>query len=101
MIKHIVMWKLKEENKEQNAIEIKTKLEKLCDLISQIKKIEVGINFNESNAAYDLVLYSEFASVEDLEIYQNNPAHKEVAKLVGQCTITRAVVDFESNYNKN
>lgn len=94
MIKHIVMWKLKEENKEKNAIKIKNDLEALKDKIEELKSIEVGINFNESEAAYDVVLYSEFESKEDLNSYQNNKDHKEVGAFVRTCAIDRKVVDY-------
>ncbi|WP_055071400.1 Dabb family protein [Clostridium massiliamazoniense] len=94
MIKHIVMWKLKEENKENNAMKIKNDLEALKDKIAEVKVIEVGINFNESEAAYDVVLYSEFESKEDLDIYQNNKDHKEVGVFVRACTTDRKVVDY-------
>ncbi|MFR5265880.1 Dabb family protein [Clostridium sp.] len=94
MIKHIVMWKLKEENKEKNAMKIKNDLEALKDKIEELKSIEVGINFNESEAAYDVVLYSEFESKEDLDSYQNNKDHKEVGAFVRTCVIDRKVVDY-------
>jgi len=95
MIKHIVMWNLKEENKEKNALEIKNKLESLKAIIPQIRSIEVGRNFNESDMAYDLVLYTEFETKEDLEIYQNHSAHKAVAKFVAEVRTARAVGDYE------
>ncbi len=94
MIKHIVMWKLKEENKEKNAMKIKNDLEALKNKIEELKSIEVGINFNESEAAYDVVLYSEFESKEDLDSYQNNKDHKEVGAFVRTCVIDRKVVDY-------
>lgn len=94
MIKHIVMWKLKEENKEKNAMKIKNDLEALKDKIEELKAIEVGINFNESESAYDVVLYSEFESKEDLDSYQNNKDHKEVGAFVRTCAIDRKVVDY-------
>ena len=46
MVRHTVMWKLKEENKTENAMGIKNRLEALVDKISEIKSLEVGINEN-------------------------------------------------------
>ena len=67
MIKHIVMWKLKEEahsnNKETNAQLIKEKLEALSGKIDGLLKIEVGIDFLGGNN-FDVVLYSELTSKE-------------------------------------
>ena len=55
MVKHIVMWKLKEEaegkTKKENAEIIKSSLESLKNKISEIVEIEVGINWNDSDAA--------------------------------------------------
>lgn len=95
MIKHIVMWKLKDENKEENALKIKNDLEALKSEISEIKEIEVGIDVNKSEAAYDVVLYSIFDSQEDLDNYQVHPKHKEAGVFIRQVVSSRVVVDYE------
>lgn len=95
MIKHIVMWKLKDECKEENAKKIKELLESLDGTIKELKSIEVGININKSDAAMDVVLYSEFNTLEDLEIYQNHPEHVKVGSFVKTVAIERKVCDFE------
>lgn len=94
MIKHIVMWKLKEKNIEV-LNKIKNDLEGLKNKIEEIKAIEVGIDFNGSEAAYDLVLYSEFLNKEDLNIYQNHEEHIKVAGFIISVVTSRAVVDYE------
>jgi precorrin isomerase len=94
MIKHIVMWKLKPENKIENAKEIKKRIEGLQAIITDVKLIEVGININELDGAYDIVLYSEFADIKKLNNYQNNPKHLEVVKFIKQVTETRIFVDY-------
>ena len=99
MIKHIVMWKLKDSargnSKDQNALELKSVLEDLKNKISVIKQIEVGINFNKSSAAYDVVLYSEFNSQQDLQAYQKHPDHVKVVDFVNEIRDDRAVVDYQ------
>ncbi|MDK2834550.1 MAG: hypothetical protein PWP63_1637 [Methanolobus sp.] len=64
MLKHIVMWKLKEtaegKNKLENVLLMKRMLESLPGRIPEIEFLEVGVNVNHSDAAYDVVLYSEF-----------------------------------------
>ncbi len=101
LIKHIVMWKLKEfaegKSKLENAQIIKSDLEALKDKIEQIKYIEVGININESEQAYDVVLYSEFNSMEDLNTYQNHPEHVKVAEFVGKVREARVVTDYDTS----
>ena len=68
MIKHIVMWKLKDEaegnSKAENAKIIKNSIEDLKEKINEIVDIEVGIDVNKSDQAYDVVLYSTFNSFE-------------------------------------
>lgn len=99
MIKHIVMWRLKEQaggaTKEENAQKMKQMLEALKGMISEIVQIEVGINRLESPAAYDVVLYSEFASLEGLNAYQIHPEHEKCKEFIGKIVSDRAVVDYE------
>lgn len=92
MIKHIVFW-----NFESEAIikEVKEKLEALPTTIKEIVELEVGVNFNESDAAFDVALYTSFNSKEELNSYQVHPAHKEVAQFISSVATQRAVVDYE------
>lgn len=99
MVTHIVMWKLKDtaegNSKEENAKIIKQKLEALPPKIDAIKSIEVGRDFNGSDMAYDVALYSVFADREGLETYQKHPAHLEAAGFVRSVVQARVVVDYE------
>lgn len=100
MIRHIVMWKLKEyaegANKTENAKELKSKLLALQETIRELKLAEVGININATDAAYDVVLYSEFESLEALQAYQNHPEHKKlVTEFLDKVRIDKKVVDYE------
>lgn len=99
MIKHIVMWKLKDNaqgsTKEENSKRIKRELEALKGVIKELVDIEVGINVEPSDAAFDLVLYSVFNSKEDLDSYQNNPNHLKVAGFIRSVKEDRVVVDYE------
>jgi len=99
MVKHIVMWKLAEfaegGSKQQNAQKMRDMLVALKHSIPQIVRIEVGINFNVSDAAWDVILFSEFESVNDLETYQEHPEHKKVGVFIGKIRTDRAVADYE------
>ena len=99
MVKHLVLWKLKETaegcSKAENARRMKTELEALRGKIAEIKALEVGLNFNDSAAAYDVALYSEFESREALDIYQKHPEHVRVAALVNQLREERVVADYD------
>ena len=98
MIKHIVFWKLKEEacgnDKATNAKLIKEKLEALNGEIEGLLIAEVGINFESSDMAADVALYTEFATKEDLAFYQQHPKHKAVQSFVGEVRSSRQVVDY-------
>lgn len=99
MIKHIVMWKLQDEaegnSKAENAKIIKDSLENLKEKIKEIIDLEVGIDVNKSEQAYDVVLYSTFNSLEDLDSYQKNPDHVKVGSFVKKVANSRVVVDYE------
>ncbi|WP_319507774.1 Dabb family protein [uncultured Methanolobus sp.] len=98
MLKHIVMWKLKDnaegKSKIGNALLMKEMLEILKEVIPEIEDIEVGINVNFSDAAYDVVLYSKFKDEEALKTYQDHPEHLKVAEFVGKINDNRIVVDY-------
>lgn len=93
MIKHIVMWKLK--NK-ADAAEVKNRLEQLDGKIPSLLSIEVGIDFNQSDAASDVVLVTEFEDRQGLDDYQQHPDHQAVIPFMQSVTSGRTVVDYES-----
>ncbi|GAB6123296.1 MAG: Dabb family protein [Dysgonomonas sp.] len=98
MIKHIVMWKLKDEahgnDKATNAGLVKEKLEALSGKIDGLLKIEVGIDFL-GGGNFDVVLYSELSSKEALDIYQNHPLHQAVLPFIREAVMDRKAVDYE------
>lgn len=97
MIRHIVMWKMADPSDAQDrAMAIKKNLESLKGEIEELVDIEVGLNFNETESASDVVLVSTFKTREDLEIYQDHPSHKSVgANYVRPYVKERRVVDYE------
>ena len=100
MIKHVVCFQLADEaegkTKAENARIIKEGLENLVNFIPQSKKIEVGINCPDTpDTNYDVLLYCEFDSVADLNIYQEHPEHKKVGAYIGKVKIGRVCVDWE------
>ena len=94
MIVHIVMFKFKEEDKDENLQKVKVLLEALPSKIDELKMIEVGIDFNQSERAFDLSLYSTFDSKEALNIYAVHPAHLEVVEVIKSVTLESKVVDY-------
>lgn len=97
MIKHIVVWRMKDApDKEQKVLAIKENLEALMGKIPELVSIEVGINFNETDSASDVVLVSEFKTKEDLDVYQEHELHKAVGRNYVRPNVSeRRVVDYE------
>jgi len=100
LIKHVVMWKLKEtahgNTKKENALLIKQKLEALNGKIPGMLKAEVGIDFSATDSSADVILYSEFETKNDLENYHIHPEHKAIMPFVMEARLERRVVDYES-----
>ena len=96
MIKHVVMWKLKNEalnnNKEKNAKLISEKLSALYGIIPEIVNIEVGIN--ENGGDFDVILISEFNSFEDLKAYDSHPEHQKAKAFIIEVAEKREAIDY-------
>ncbi len=99
MIKHIVMWQLKDHaegaDKATNAIKMKALLDACSDIVPGILKLEVAIAQAGLEATYDVVLYSEFESVAALDAYQNHPQHLALKPFVGAIRLARQCMDYE------
>lgn len=95
MIMHIVMWKLNEENKKENMDKMKKMLMELPSIIKEINHMEVGIDVNAASGNYDIVLLSEFKTMEDLQAYQVHPEHKKVGEFISAIRTERTCVDYE------
>ena len=94
MIVHIVIFKFKEENKALNLEKVQEKLLQLESSIDCLKSMEVGINFTDSERAFDLSLYSTFETQEDLKAYAIHEEHLKVVTLIKEVTIESKVVDY-------
>ena len=92
MIRHIVMWKFRPGTEAQQA-EFFRGLRGLQGQIPQLLRCEVGVNAGPGD--FDAVLVSEFASLEDLERYKNDPRHQAVSALCKGIRTHRASVDYE------
>lgn len=93
MIRHIVMWKFKENNKKDNMDMFKQMLLSLKDEIDEIKSMTVGEDINDSN--WDMALVIDVVSLKALSRYKNNPKHKLVSEFCMRIRDDRASVDFE------
>jgi len=99
MIKHIVMWKLKDEAEggtaAQNAAKMKAMLEPLKNKIEVLKEIEVGIDILAASPECSVILYSAVATEADLEAYQIHPEHQACLTFIKKVVAERRVVDYK------
>jgi hypothetical protein len=100
MVKHVVMWKLKEraegEGREANALKIKEALAELFKKVPGVRSWDVGIDFGRTDASFDVVLVSEFDNEAALAAYQKHPEHVKVAEFIGRLRDVRAIVDYSN-----
>ncbi|RQS65378.1 Dabb family protein [Burkholderia sp. Bp8963] len=98
MIRHIVMWKLKESTegatRAQNALKLKEKLDACRDIVPGILHLDVGVATPGLEATYDVVLVSDFADKAALDAYQVHPVHEEVKKFVATVREERQCIDY-------
>ena len=82
MVKHIILWQLKDElstaEKAEIKANIKTGLEGLAGQIPGLVEVHVNINGLPSSNA-DLMLDTTFESAEALKGYSKHPAHVAVS----------------------
>ena len=99
MIKHIVMWKFKEsaegKTREENMTFVKDSLYALVGVIDEIKKMEIGFDVTHSDMSMDMVLLTEFESVEAMRTYAVHPEHVKVSAYVRKVIESRTVIDYE------
>ncbi|MDF9824798.1 heme-degrading monooxygenase HmoA [Breznakia sp. PF5-3] len=97
MIRHVVMWKLKEDltpfEREQLMLEFKLNMSNLGPIVEGIVKIEVIVDILDSSNM-DMLLISEFESKDALNQYQNHPKHKDATKCLKGMAKIRSCVDY-------
>lgn len=99
MVKHVILWNLKEEysaeEKARIKAEIKESLEALVGKIPGLLEMKINIEGLPSSTA-DLMLDSTFESAEALKGYAVHPEHVAVADgKVRPFTAKRACLDYE------
>jgi hypothetical protein len=100
MIKHIVMWTIRETGSPRGKLEamaeLKSKLLALKEEIRVIKNLDVHFNsISASPENFEVILDSEFESWADLDAYQKHPSHVAVGEYVKNIRQSRAAIDYE------
>lgn len=98
MVKHIVLFKLKETLSQEEKLKVmndfKAAIEALPATIDFIRKIFVGLNVNPAEK-WDICLDSEFDTLADVNAYATHPDHVVAAGLLKDVKADRACVDYE------
>ncbi|MYM94198.1 Dabb family protein [Duganella vulcania] len=99
MIKHIVMWKLKDHaegaDRAANAAKMKTLLEGCVGLVPGLLKLEAVVAQPGLEATYDVMMYSEFTDKAALDEYQNHPDHVAIKPFFAAVRDARQCMDYE------
>ena len=99
MIKHIVMWQLKDSaegaDKSVNVAKMKALLDDCANLVPGMLKFEVATAQPGLECTYDILLYSEFESTVALNAYQNHPKHVALKPFVAAVRQARQCMDYE------
>ena len=92
MVKHIVLYTLKEGVNKEEAVElIASVLEPLVGKIPGLLHMEIRRAFR----GMDYALYSEFESVQALSDYTANPLHQEAKTHFAHLLESRVAADYE------
>ena len=99
MVKHIILWtlnpELKEEEKANIKAEIKKGLESLYGVVPGLVDIKVNIDGRLDSSNCDVMLDSTLEDEQALKNYAVHPAHVEVANTkVRPYTVQRVCLDF-------
>ena len=96
MIRHIVMWKYKEELTKTDRAQLFQSLckaaENMNGKIDGLLKAELIENVNP-NEKYDLCLYCEFENFEQVVSYQDDPEHIKFKNIITGNVYDRACID--------
>jgi len=99
MLKHIVMWKLKDQaegaDKATNARKLKALLETCDKIVPGMLKLEAALATPGLEATYDVVLYTEFATKAALDAYQEHPTHQAIKPFIGAVRSERQCMDYD------
>lgn len=98
MVRHIVMWTLKEEAEGQtareNGLKMKEILEALMGRIDGLQALTVSVDVVAADPACHVVLCSDHDDAAALDHYQGHPEHQACVAFVKKVADSRRVVDF-------
>ena len=90
MIRHVVMWKLRDAD---DALRFKALLDSCDGLVPGMLEFAVGVRSRALEANMDVVLVSLFNDAAALNAYQTHPLHQAVSAQLGPLREARYVID--------
>lgn len=95
MITHIVMWRLKDENKEANKLEMKRLLEGLKGKVEALESISVSFNDAQADPKnFEVILNTTFNDFDQLDAYAKHPEHLKVVDFIKSVVTERVAIDY-------
>jgi hypothetical protein len=98
MIKHIVLWTLKDHaegaDRASNALKMKALLDGCANLVPGMLKFETTLAQPGLEATCDVLLYSEFIDRQALDAYQAHPDHVAIKPFIGAVRAARQCIDY-------
>ncbi|MCL1588503.1 MAG: Dabb family protein [Actinomycetia bacterium] len=96
MIRHVAVFRFKDNVTDAIVDEIDKTLATLPSIIPEIVSFSSGRNANITEGAWDYAVVSDFASPEDYLVYATDPQHVEMVKnLVGPHVLEASRTQFE------
>ncbi len=98
MIRHIVTWKLTQQDATAKAAAVAAlaeALEPLVNVVPGIRSLQVRANAAYFDKNWDVVLVGDYESLEALDAYQVHPEHLAAGAVVRQHVSERASIDIE------
>ena len=98
MIRHIVLFKLKDfssESERNEALQnVLVTFRSLIGQIPQIRNFRVEPDCVNGPSSYDVMIDSVFDNLEDLKAYQAHPAHQDAVALNKQWSESKVTCDY-------
>lgn len=99
MIRHIVMWTLKEHasgaTRAENTERMKALLESCRGCVAGMLRFEVALAQPGRDCTADVVLNSEFESPAALDAYLQHPTHLAIKPFISAVRDTRHCMDYD------
>lgn len=98
MVKHLVMWRLREGQRAAQiatSLPLKAIIDALRAHIAGLHELEIALSRCGGDDAVHLVLYSVFDSWDALRTYETHPLHDDLKDFIRPLRVERRVADYE------